>query len=87
LKVKNKKYKLNWAFEKELRSDFIAGYCTLIWFFLQNFKGAHVLITENLPNNIENCTNNKAHLLVKKKIFRKYTGSNRSASTIELSSS
>jgi hypothetical protein len=28
LKVKNKKYKLNWAFEKELRSDFIAGYCT-----------------------------------------------------------
>jgi hypothetical protein len=22
LKVKNKKYKLNWAFEKELRSDF-----------------------------------------------------------------
>jgi hypothetical protein len=29
LKVKNKKYKLNWDFEKELRSDFIAGYCTL----------------------------------------------------------
>ncbi len=28
MKVKNKKYKLNWAFEKELRSDFIAGYCT-----------------------------------------------------------
>jgi hypothetical protein len=30
LKVKNKKYKLNWAFEKELRSDFIAGYCTIL---------------------------------------------------------
>ena len=31
MKVKNKKYKLNWAFEKELRSDFIAGYCTSVW--------------------------------------------------------